>query len=157
MTSPPASHARNPKRTLLSARIQMERTGLITARMTAIFSNQIDTLPVFRKTLYDAGLEDVVVALVGDGPSVARNWATPLSFLFIDGGHGVEPARLDYELWTPHVAPGGLLAIHDVFTDPAEGGQAPHDQIYAPALASGLFADVSTTGSLRILRRRRSA
>jgi predicted O-methyltransferase YrrM len=113
---------------------------------------KIDTLPVFRKTLYDAGLEDVVVALVGDGPNVARNWATPLSFLFIDGGHGVEPARLDYELWTPHVAAGGLLAIHDVFTDPADGGQAPHDQIYAPAVASGLFADVSATGSLRILR-----
>lgn len=114
---------------------------------------KIDTLPVFRKTVHDAGLEDVVVALVGDGPSVARNWATPLSFLFIDGGHGVEPARLDYEFWTPHVARGGLLAIHDVFTVPAEGGQAPHDQIYAPAVASGRFTDVSATGSLRILRR----
>ena len=114
---------------------------------------KIDTLPVFRRTVHDAGLEDAVVALVGDGPTVARNWSTPLSFLFIDGGHGAEPAGLDYELWTPWVAPGGLLAIHDVFTDPADGGQAPHDRIYAPALASGRFADSSATGSLRILRR----
>ena len=116
-------------------------------------SGRIDTLPIFRQTIGAAGLEDVAVAVVGDGPTVARHWSTPLSLLFIDGGHGVEPARLDYELWTPRVAVGGLLAIHDVFTDPALGGQAPHEQIYVPAVASGRFADVSATGSLRILRR----
>jgi len=114
---------------------------------------RIDTLPFFRRTVHDAGLEDVVVALVGDGPMVARHWATPLSLLFIDGGHGAEPARLDYEGWTPSISPGGLLVIHDVFTDPADGGQAPHDEIYRPALDSGCFIEVSATGSLRVLQR----
>ncbi|MGA1542762.1 MAG: class I SAM-dependent methyltransferase, partial [Ilumatobacteraceae bacterium] len=96
---------------------------------------------------------DSVVAVVGESPVVARWWKTPLAFLFIDGGHGVEPARLDYELWTPHVVPGGILAIHDVFPDPADGGRPPYEQIYVPALASGLFVEVSVTGSLRVLRR----
>lgn len=114
---------------------------------------RIDTLPSFRRTVFGAGLEDVVVALVGDSPTVARHWATPLSLLFIDGGHGAEPARLDFEGWTPRVSPGGLLVIHDVFEDPADGGQAPHDQIYRPALDSGRFAEVSATGSLRVMRR----
>jgi pyruvate dehydrogenase E1 component beta subunit len=41
--------------------------------------------------------------------------------VFIDGGHGVEPARADYQGWAPQVAPGGILAIHDVFPDPADG------------------------------------
>lgn len=115
---------------------------------------RMDTLPTFRRTVHGAGLEDVVVGLVGDGPTVARHWTTTLSFLFIDGGHGEEPARLDYEGWTPRLASGGLLAIHDVFADPADGGQAPHDRIYRPALASGNFVEESATGSLRILRRR---
>jgi hypothetical protein len=84
---------------------------------------------------------------------VASAWATPLAFLFIDGGHGEEPARTDYERWTPHVVPGGTLCIHDVFADPAEGGQAPHDQIYRPALESGRFEEVRAVGSLRVLRR----
>jgi hypothetical protein len=84
---------------------------------------------------------------------VARNWTTALAFLFIDGGHGVEPARLDHELWTPHVALGGYLAIHDVFPDPADGGRPPYEQIYLPALASGRFVDESATGSLRVLKR----
>ncbi len=115
---------------------------------------KMDTLPVFRRTLHDAGLEHLIVAVVGDGPRVARLWATPLALLFIDGGHGEEPARLDYDLWTPHVAPGGLLVIHDVFPDPADGGRPPYEQIYGPALASGLFEETSATGSLRVLRRR---
>ncbi|MEM9133718.1 MAG: class I SAM-dependent methyltransferase [Actinomycetota bacterium] len=113
----------------------------------------MDTLPWFRRTVFRAGLEDHVIAVVGNSPLVARHWVTPLSFLFIDGGHGAEPARLDYEGWTPHVAPGGLLAIHDIFTDPADGGQAPHDHLYRPALDSGRFTEVSATGSLRVLRR----
>ena len=68
---------------------------------------------------------------------MAANWSTPLAFLFVDGGHGVEPARADFEGWTPHVAPGGLLAIHDVFPDPADGGRPPYEEIYLPALKSG--------------------
>ncbi len=115
---------------------------------------RMDTLPLFRLAIYEAGLEDEVIAVVGQSPLVAKHWAMPLSFLFIDGGHGVEPARNDYEGWTPNVAPGGILAIHDVFPDPADGGRPPYEQIYVPALASGLFHEVSATGSLRVLRRK---
>lgn len=114
---------------------------------------KMDTLPFFRATIHDAGLEDVVVAVVGESPAVARAWRTPLAFLFIDGGHGDAPARLDYLGWTPHVAIGGTLAIHDVYPDPADGGRPPYEQIFAPAIASGLFRLVSATGSLRILHR----
>jgi predicted O-methyltransferase YrrM len=114
---------------------------------------KMDTLPVFRRTIHDAGLEGTVVAVVGESPAVARAWATPLPFLFVDGGHGVEPARLDYEMWTPHVAVGGTLAIHDVFPDAADGGRPPYEQIYLPALESGLFTEARAVGSLRILTR----
>ncbi|RLE24421.1 MAG: class I SAM-dependent methyltransferase [Actinobacteria bacterium] len=114
---------------------------------------KMDTLPFFRAAIHDAVLEDTVVALVGRSPAIASTWTTPLAFLFIDGGHGTEPARLDYEGWTPHVAVGGTLAIHDVFPDPADGGRPPYEQIFLPAVESGRFELVSATGSLRILRR----
>jgi MMP 1-O-methyltransferase len=116
-------------------------------------TGRIDTLPIFRSTIYDAGLEDVVIAVVGQSPTVAATWTTPLSLLFIDGGHGEEPARLDYEGWSRHVAVGATMAIHDVFADPADGGRPPYEQIYLPALRSGLFEETSATGSLRVLRR----
>jgi MMP 1-O-methyltransferase len=114
---------------------------------------RMDTLPAFRATVHDAGMEDVVVAVVGQSPTVARYWATPAALVFIDGGHGVEPARADYEGWAPHVAVGGTLAIHDVFPDPADGGRPPYEEIFLPALASGRFRLASAAGSLRVLTR----
>jgi predicted O-methyltransferase YrrM len=114
---------------------------------------KMDTLPFFRTTIHDAGLEGTVIAVVGDSPTVASAWETPLAFLFIDGGHGEDPARIDYERWTPHVLPGGTFCIHDVFPDPADGGRPPYEQIYLPALASGRFEEVAAVGSLRVLRR----
>ncbi len=115
---------------------------------------QMDTLPTFRRTLFKAGLEDHVIALVGKSPQVARVWGGSLGFVFIDGGHTDEHAVADYEGWVPHLAEGGLLLIHDVFPDPVDEftGQAPY-RIYLRALASGAFEEVSATDSLRVLRR----
>lgn len=112
---------------------------------------RMDTLPQFRRTLHAAGLEEHVIALVGRSPQVAAVWGAPLGLVFIDGGHTDEHATGDYEGWTPHLAPGGLLVVHDVFPDPADGGQAPY-RVYLRALAEG-FVEVSVTGSLRVLRR----
>jgi MMP 1-O-methyltransferase len=118
---------------------------------------KMDTLPRFRRTVHDAGLEGSVIAVVGQSPLVAAHWRTPLALCFIDGGHGVEPARADYAGWAPHVASGGLLAIHDVFPDPADGGRPPYEEIYLPALASGRFQEEAAIGSLRVLRCTRAA
>ncbi|GAA2498027.1 class I SAM-dependent methyltransferase [Streptomyces thermolineatus] len=112
----------------------------------------MDTLPAFRRTLHAAGLEDHVVALVGRSPQAAALWNRPVGLVFIDGGHTDEHATADYEGWAPHVAEGGLLVVHDVFPDPADGGQAPY-RIYRRALESGAFTEVSATRSLRVLRR----
>jgi MMP 1-O-methyltransferase len=114
-------------------------------------TGRMDTLPFFRRTIERAGLEDVVVGVVGDSPTVAAHWGTRLGLLFIDGGHSERVAMTDYESWATHVAPNGLLAVHDVFEDPADGGQAPF-HVWQRAAASG-FEPVSTTGSLRVLRR----
>ena len=113
-------------------------------------TGRMDTLPFFRRAMQAADLEDVVVAVVGYSVPVARVWRTPLGFLFIDGGHAEDVAVADYDLWSPHVVAGGTLAIHDVFEDPAAGGQAPF-HVWQRAVRDG-FEPVSTTGSLRVLR-----
>jgi predicted O-methyltransferase YrrM len=115
-------------------------------------TGRIDTLPFLRRTIGSAGLEDVVVAIVGESATVAAHWRTPLSLLFIDGGHGEEPAHSDYDGWARWVLTGGLLALHDVFPDPADGGRPPYD-VYLRALGSGSFEEVEAVGSLRVLRR----
>ncbi|MFE0190609.1 class I SAM-dependent methyltransferase [Streptomyces sp. NPDC058989] len=113
---------------------------------------RMDTLPAFRRTLHAAGLEDQVIALVGRSPQIAALWQAPVGLVFVDGGHTDEHARADYEGWAPHIAPDGLLVIHDVFADPADGGQAPY-RIYRRALESGAFTEISAHRSLHVLRR----
>ena len=115
-------------------------------------TGRMDTLPFFRRTVERAGLEDAVVAVVGDSPVIAANWSTPLGLVFVDGGHALDVVLADFEAWSPHVAAGGVLVFHDVFEDPRDGGQAPFE-VWKRAVASGLFTPVSTTGSLRVLRR----
>jgi predicted O-methyltransferase YrrM len=115
-------------------------------------TGQIDSLPAMRRTLHAAGLEDTVIAVVGRSTAVAQVWSTRVGLVFIDGGHTEEAAQADYRGWAQHVSDGGLLVIHDVFPDPADGGQAPY-HIYQLALQSGQFTEEPATGSLRVLRR----
>jgi len=115
-------------------------------------TGRMDTLPFFRRTIERAGLEDVVVAVVGDSPAIAAHWRTPLGLVFVDGGHALDVVLADYDAWAPQVAAGGVLVFHDVFEDPRDGGQAPFE-VWKRAVASGTFTQVSTTGSLRVLRR----
>jgi len=115
-------------------------------------TGRIDTLLHWRTAISGAGLEDSVVGVVGDSPTVAARWGQPIWFCFIDGGHGEGPAWADFRGWAPHVALGGWLAIHDVFPDPADGGRPPYE-IYCAALESKEFVNDGGCGSLRVLRR----
>ena len=113
---------------------------------------RVDTFRFFRRTIEQAGLLDTVVPIVASSNLVARMWSTPLAFVFIDGGHSYVTALTDYSSWSPHLMPGGTLAIHDIFMDPAKGGQAPH-YVYKLALASGLYAERPMIKTLGVLRR----
>jgi len=117
-------------------------------------TGRVDTFQEFRKTLEKAGLEDTVVAMVCRSDVAARLWATPLAMVFIDGGHSAETAITDYECWARHILPGGYLLIHDIFKDPAEGGQAPH-HIYKLARSSGQFKRLPIIKTLGVLQRKK--
>ena len=115
---------------------------------------RLNTLPTWQRTIAGAKLERTVIGLVGDSQIVAAHFAQPLDLVFIDGGHAFDVAWADYVAWWPKIVATGLLAIHDVFADPRDGGQAPYE-IYLAALAGGHFVEVENEGegSLRVLMR----
>ena len=115
-------------------------------------ADAMDTLPFLRRTLRRADLEDTVIPVVGKSVKIAASWKTPLAFLFIDGGHTMEHAMNDYRGWTSPLMRGGILAIHDVFPDPKDGGRPPFE-IYERAMASDLYEEVEVCKSLRVLRK----
>jgi predicted O-methyltransferase YrrM len=115
-------------------------------------TGRLETLPSLRHTLWDAGLDDVVSVVVGTTQQVARWWTSPLAFLFLDGNHTEEVAQHDYAAFAPHVVVGGLMAVHDVFENPEDGGRPPWN-VVRRALDTAAFEQVRVTGSLRLLRR----
>ena len=112
----------------------------------------MDSFREFRKNMRAAALDAVVVPVVAPSTVAAKHWATPLGMVFIDGGHSWEAALNDYRSWVAHIRPGGILAIHDIFPNPADGGQAPYD-IWKLAKASGLFEELPMVKTLGLFRR----
>jgi predicted O-methyltransferase YrrM len=49
--------------------------------------------------------------------TAVKTWSEPIDFLFIDGDHAYEAVRRDWEDWSPHVAPDGLVAFHDALLE----------------------------------------
>ena len=116
-------------------------------------SGKVDTFRNFRNTIEMAALEETVVPIVCRSDIAARMWSTPLSLVFIDGGHSYETVSTDYHSWVKHVVPGGYMILHDIFEDPDKGGQAPY-QVYQKAVLSGLFSEFSIVKTLGVLRRK---
>ncbi len=112
----------------------------------------MDTFREFRKNMRAAKLEDTVVPIVAPSKVAGRAWSTQFGLVFIDGGHSMEAALTDYRTWAPQVAIGGLLAIHDIFPNPADGGRPPYE-IWLLAKGSGLFEEVAMVKTLGLLRR----
>jgi predicted O-methyltransferase YrrM len=57
---------------------------------------------------------------------VGRHWAEGMvDLVFIDGDHSAVACREDWDVWHPHVRPGGLVAFHDArLGQPGGGGHA---------------------------------
>ena len=115
-------------------------------------AKRINTLPLFEETIKKALLEDFVVPVVAESSIAGKMWSTPLSMLFVDGGHSIEDVLEDYNTWEGHIKNNGFLVIHDIFSDPKEGGQAPRI-VYEKALESGKYKKFAFEKTLGVLKR----
>ena len=115
-------------------------------------TGRINSFPEFMRNLRKANLLDTVVPIVSDSSLVSRYWKIPLSMVFIDGGHTMEAAFNDFINWKDKIIKGGILAIHDVFPNPDDGGRPPYE-IYRKALSEENFKEVEAVKSLRVLEK----
>jgi len=77
---------------------------------------QVDesTYRTFIANLEAAGVRDSVTIHKERSEDAAVSWREPLRFLWIDGDHSYAGACRDFEAFSPHLAPGGVVAFHDV-------------------------------------------
>ncbi len=69
----------------------------------------------FQENLTDAGVSDVVEPLVMRSSEAFETLKDrePFAFVFIDGNHGYDNVRQDFELWSQCLVTGGVIAFHD--------------------------------------------
>ncbi len=113
---------------------------------------RVNTLPFFLETIEKTGLGDVIIPVVADSALAGKMWETPLSMVFIDGGHSFKAAMNDYSIWSRHLMAGGFLVFHDIFFDPEKGGQAPR-RVYETAVDSGCYHVLEMTKTLGVLKK----
>lgn len=77
-----------------------------------------------------------------------------IDFLFLDGDHSVAGTTADFEQYTPYLAPGGYLALHDYGPDKAEMG--PVWVVENLVRPSGAYEHVGTFDSLWLGRKKGS-
>lgn len=95
-----------------------------------------------------APVADVVRVINLPSGEVGRWWARPIDLLWIDGDHTEAGARLDWELWTPHVTPGGVVALHDTTTHPGV------IKLVDSVVLDRAWALTETAGSVKVFGRR---
>ena len=114
--------------------------------------NGIDTLPFFLETIEKSKLDKFVIPIVSSSEEAYQDFTLNFDMVFIDGGHSEKAAQKDYELWSQRITKGGLLAIHDVFPNPEDGGRPPYN-IYRRALESGNFKKLEMIKTLGLLKK----
>ena len=114
--------------------------------------NGIDTLPFFLETIEKSKLDKFVIPIVSTSEEAYQDFTLNFDMVFIDGGHSEKAAQKDYELWSQRITKGGLLAIHDVFPSPEDGGRPPYN-IYRRALESGNFKKLEMIKTLGLLKK----
>lgn len=76
------------------------------------------TYPQFRQNIKRVGVDDHVRVIKKPSREAVVGWKEPIRLLFIDGDHSYDASREDFELWSPHVVPGGLILFHDIDNAP---------------------------------------
>jgi hypothetical protein len=102
----------------------------------------------FHRNMRRAGVAHIVHPIKGYSHHTAPSWREPIDVLFIDANHDYECVRRDFELWSPFVKPGGIVAMHDV--SPVWPGPS---RVMLEELQPPLYGDLRQVDSLVWARR----
>jgi predicted O-methyltransferase YrrM len=83
----------------------------------------------------------------------------PLDFLFVDGDHSLEGIQRDWADWSPKIAAGGIIALHDTRIpahNPRVAELGSHQYFEQHIRHDPRFEIVEQVDSLSILRRKHS-
>ena len=101
------------------------------------------TFHEFTQNIERAGVSDLVVARVQTSEEAAKDFASPVGLIFIDGAHEYDLAKLDFTLWFPKLKNGGIMAFHDTV-----GWEGPKRTVKEFIYKSRHFKNAGFVGSI---------
>jgi hypothetical protein len=78
-----------------------------------MLGDQHSSFDDFQSALRNAGVLNAVEAHRLSSREAALDWNRPIRFLWIDGDHTYAGAKLDFELFSPYLVDGAIVALHD--------------------------------------------
>lgn len=104
---------------------------------------EIRTFGEFKKNIENTEVDDIVIPVVKTSEEVAENFNELVELVFVDGAHGYESVKLDFELWFPKLIDGGIMAFHDTI-----GWVGPKKVVEKYIYKSKNFRNVGFIGSI---------
>ena len=78
-----------------------------------MLGDQVSSFDDFLSALRKAEVERHVEVHRALSRDVSPGWTRPIRFLWIDGDHTYDGAKLDFDLFSPYLVDGAIVAIHD--------------------------------------------
>ena len=104
----------------------------------------------FAENLERLDLFDHVEPVIATSSTAAQRWdGRPIRLLFIDGDHGYESVRTDFEMWSRYLGVGGVIVFDDVI-DKWPGVKRCFEEVIAQQDVWERFCAV---GKVRVVRR----
>ena len=94
--------------------------------------------------------------------TVSAKWVNPIEFLFIDGDHNYEACLKDWNEWSKHIAPGGVVMFHDArlglsngqFWDGCEGPTRVVNELFRSGKLSSQWEIIEEKITAVVVRRK---
>jgi predicted O-methyltransferase YrrM len=67
----------------------------------------------FERNIRDAGLSALVKVHPGTAATIGATWKEPIDMLFLDGDQSPTGARVSFDVWSPFLKVGGIIAVHN--------------------------------------------
>ncbi len=101
----------------------------------------------FEAHIAGADLAPYVTVHQGTAESVGARWNHPVDLLFLDGDHSPEGARSAFDIWTPFLRTGGLIALHNSTHEKTEPGHDGFRRLAVSELREPGYGDVFSSGT----------
>lgn len=111
--------------------------------------DKAETYRGFQEQIRSLGFGNAITPIMKHSLDAAADWDKPIGLMFIDAEHNYDACLADIDAWSPHIVPGGWIALHDYSGSFPGVIQAADERIRG----SAEWSDIQTADTVIVARR----